>query len=60
MAKKQRGNPLIALRLPQWQIDGLKLLAKQEATTVSEILRGYAATYLAEHGLTEHSEAKGA
>ena len=34
-----RGRPIITLRLPREYIAGLKILAREEGTTVSDLLR---------------------
>lgn len=39
MTKKHRGNPVLTLRLPAWQIAGLKTIARESQTTVSQLLR---------------------
>lgn len=39
MPKKQWGDPVITLRIPAWQISGLKMLAKRTGTSVSALIR---------------------
>ena len=39
MAYKQRGNPILTVRLPQQLIDRLKAIADDTGSTVSEIIR---------------------
>lgn len=34
-----RGRPIISLRMPREQIQGLQILARQQGRTVSDILR---------------------
>ena len=36
-----KGTPIITLRIPSWQITGLKILAQKKNSTVSDILREY-------------------
>lgn len=47
------GDPIMTLRLPTWMISGIKLVARKEGTTVSEIIRDMVAAVLAENGITE-------
>ncbi len=44
---------VMALRLPLWQINGLKIAAKEDGTTVSALLREHVTACLQEHGITE-------
>jgi predicted DNA-binding protein len=39
MAYKQRGNPIITVRLPPQLIVQLKEVAKETGTTISELIR---------------------
>ena len=55
MARKYYGEPVISLRLPQWQISGLKLIARKENDSVSAVLRDMIAVLLQQYGITERS-----
>lgn len=53
MYKPEYGDPICAVRMPGWMRRGLDLLARQQGTTLSEILRGLAAEELKRNGITE-------
>ena len=53
MQKNYYGDPVLTLRMPAWQITGLKLVARKENTTPSELIRDMVAAILAENGITE-------
>ena len=55
MYKPEYGDPTLAVRFPIWMHTGLKVAARREGTTVSEILRELAAGRLKEHGITAES-----
>ena len=52
MRNEPYGDPVLTLRLPAWQINGLKQVAKTEDTTVSALIREMVTTLLKEHGVT--------
>ena len=52
MYKKSYGDPVMTVRLPAWQIAGLKIVAREENTTSSELIRSYVAALLRDHGIT--------
>ena len=49
----QEQMQVMTLRLPIWQINGLKIVAKEDGTTVSALLREHVSACLMEHGITE-------
>ena len=53
MASKQWGDPVITLRIPKWQIAGLKILAKRTGHTVSFLIREQIEAVLALYDITE-------
>ena len=53
MAKKQWGDPVITLRIPAWQIAGLKRVAADTNSTVSALIREQIDTLLYVNGITE-------
>lgn len=52
MYKKEYGDPVVTVRMPKWQIAGLKLVARKEHTTPSELIRDMVAAVLYENGIT--------
>ncbi len=56
MVTKVYGDPLIAVRLPAEVIQGIKLLAKEQGTTVSAIVRDLIEGQLREHGISTSPE----
>ena len=52
MAKDFYGDPILTLRLPPWQLIGLKNLAVKQNTTASAILRDLILAYLTTNGIT--------
>ena len=53
MGEKYWGDPIMSVRLPSWMISGIKLVARKEKTTASELIRDMVAAVLAENGITE-------
>lgn len=53
MNKPYRGSPILCVRLPEWQINGLKLIARKEKSTTSDLIRDMVAAILHENGITE-------
>lgn len=53
MPEKYRGNPIMTLRLPSWQVAGLKWLANNRQTSVSTLIRTMIENLLEENGITE-------
>ena len=53
MAKKQWGDPVITLRIPSWQIAGLKRVAADTNSTVSALIREQIDTLLYVNGITD-------
>lgn len=53
MAKKQWGDPVITLRIPAWQIAGLKRVAADTNSTVSALIREQIDTLLYVNGITD-------
>ena len=51
MAKTYRGRQILSLRLNDWHIKGLKLLAKQNAQSVTDILTALIEQHLEENGI---------
>lgn len=51
------GDPILTIRCPQWQIDGLKVLSRSENCTVSELMRDLIIAILADSGITERTMA---
>ena len=51
--RKFYGDPILTVRMPAWQITGLKLVARKENSTPSELIRDMVAAILAENGITE-------
>ena len=49
----QEQMQVMTLRLPIWQINGLKIAAKEDGTTVSALLREHVTACLKGHGITE-------
>lgn len=52
--RNYRGNPIITIRLEETQVEGLRRLANEQLTTVSEIIRTLVRQYLREN----HVEAR--
>lgn len=52
MAKRQRGNPVLTLRLDSGTTDALKECAKQHGETVSELLRQLIEEQLRKDGIS--------
>ena len=57
MSNKQWGDPVITLRLPAWQIAGLKRIAADSNSTVSALIREQIDTLLYVNGITEDKKA---
>ena len=53
MRKERYGDPILTIRMPAWQISGLKLVARKEKTTPSALIRDIVAAVLHENGITE-------
>ena len=51
MAKTYRGRQILSLRLNDWHIKGLKLLAKQSSQSVTDILTALIEQHLEENGI---------
>ena len=49
---KQWGDPVITLRIPKWQIAGLKKLAAENGTSVSALIREQIESVLYINGIT--------
>ena len=47
-----RGRPILSLRLPRKYIAGLQILAREQNTTVSDIIRDMVKATLDEHHIT--------
>ena len=52
MYKSEIENPVITLRVPLWMTSALKIQARREGTTVSEMLRGLAEGHLRQNGIS--------
>ena len=52
MSNKQWGDPVITLRLPAWQIAGLKRIAADSNSTVSALIREQIDTLLYVNGFS--------
>lgn len=48
MPSKHWGKPIITLRLPQWQITALKMIAHRNECTVSDLLHELIDAYLSQ------------
>ena len=55
MASKQWGDPVITLRIPKWQIAGLKMIARKTGHTVSFLIRDQIEAVLSLYDITEQS-----
>ena len=51
-----KGRPTIALRLDKWQIAGLKLIARRNGLTVSDLIREMIDSLLLVNGIGASSE----
>lgn len=51
MARTYYGRQILSLRLNDWHIKGLKLLAKQNAQSVTDILTALIEQHLEENGI---------
>lgn len=56
MANKQWGDSVLTLRIPKWQIAGLKKVAADHQTTVSALIREHINSILYVNGITIESE----
>ena len=56
MASKQWGDPVLTLRLPAWQISGLKKIASEHQTSVSALIRDQIDALLYVNNITAEAE----
>ena len=52
---KHWGDPVITLRIPAWQVSGLKIVAKNANTTVSALIREQIESILWANGIAAPS-----
>ena len=56
MHKTEYGDPMFSVRMPSWMITTLKMLARQQGTTVSYLLRDIVSDEFKRYGIKRPGE----